>query len=103
MERIPGSPETPPGPGKPARKRVRKDAGKPAAKGSAMTDRIALNVTISKRARMTLDAHATLWSGTPKGTASGLIEWLINENLRSVQIRHFDAGEGEAGQSNNHE
>lgn len=93
MEGDRGSPETPGPANRAARKRVRKDPGRPAARGSAMTEKIALSVTISKRARMILDNHATLNSGTARGSLSGLIEWLITEHLRSIQIRHMEPGE----------
>jgi hypothetical protein len=99
MDRAPGDPDSP-APRRPAAKRIRRDAGKPAIRGSAMTEMIPLNVKITKRARMKLDNHATLWAGTPRGSLSGIIEWLISENLRSIDVREMSSGEGEGAGEN---
>lgn len=65
------------------RKRVRKSL---AVDQAIVDDRVTLNVKISRKARMVLDAHAVHFRGTAKGTASGLVEALILEHLRRFRV-----------------
>lgn len=83
-------------PAKPARRRgARKDplAG---AKPDRLRDKITLNLTITRRARMILYAHEAYYRGTPVGTASALVEHLILEHLRKVRVSDCSAEPGDA-------
>jgi len=77
----------------PKRRRVRRDPGQ-SVKGPKMSDRVTINLTISRRASMILHAHAGLYRGTPKGSASALVESLVVDHLKEVRISHH-AGEGD--------
>jgi hypothetical protein len=72
-----------------AGKAPRKNASKPKVKASDMDDRITLNLTISRRARMILGAHTNLYRGTPRSTASGLVESLILAHLKDVKVSDY--------------
>lgn len=81
---------------RPARRgRARRDplAG---AKGDRMREKITLNLTISRKARMILHVHEAYYRGTPKGTASALVESLIVDHLRKVRVSDCSADHGDS-------
>ena len=81
----------PEGPGKTTRPRNRKrpkaDPGE-TGKGPIMDQRVPLNARITRRNKMTLDNHANLWRGTPRGTISGILDDLIARHLTEIKVSH---------------